>query len=117
MEQNPPNEKSAIAGNQAAGAAARDTLMGNLKNVIDDAEKWLDNAAAHESETSSDIRARFDDTLRTAKDDLRKLEDTILAQGQNAAEAAHVYVRDNPWKAVGLGAAAGVILGLLIARK
>jgi ElaB/YqjD/DUF883 family membrane-anchored ribosome-binding protein len=34
-----------------------------------------------------------------------------------AAKATDAYVRDNPWKAVGLGAAIGVVIGLLIARK
>jgi ElaB/YqjD/DUF883 family membrane-anchored ribosome-binding protein len=62
-------------------------------------------------------RARFDDTLRTAHSDLRKLEDSLLSHSRNAADSIDVYVRDNPWKAVGIGAALGVLAGVLISRK
>ena len=34
-----------------------------------------------------------------------------------AAKATDEYVKDNPWKSVGLGAAVGVVIGMLIARK
>lgn len=117
MEQNHQNGKDAIADSQAASTTARDKLMDDLKSVIGDAENWLKDAADQGSEAGSDLRARFDDTLRTARNDLRKLEDSMLAHGRNAAESANVYVRDNPWKSVGLGTAVGVIVGLLIARK
>ena len=117
MEQNHQNGKAAISDSQAASSTARDKLMDDLKSVIGDAENWLKDAASQGAEASSDIRARFDDTLRTARSDLRKLEDSMLAQGRSAAESANVYVRDNPWKSVGLGTAVGVIVGLLIARR
>jgi ElaB/YqjD/DUF883 family membrane-anchored ribosome-binding protein len=117
MEQNHQNGKADIADSQAASSTARDKLMDDLKSVIGDAENWLKDAASQGAEASSDIRARFDDTLRTARSDLRKLEDSMLAQGRSAAESANVYVHDNPWKSVGLGTAIGVIVGLLIARR
>ena len=34
-----------------------------------------------------------------------------------AARATDDYVKENPWKAVGLGTAVGVVIGMLIARK
>jgi ElaB/YqjD/DUF883 family membrane-anchored ribosome-binding protein len=120
MEQNHQNGKadtSEISDSQAAGSTARDKLMDDLKSVIGDAENWLKDAAGQGAEASSDIRARFEDTLRTARSDLRKLEDSLLAQGRSAADSANVYVHDNPWKSVGLGTAVGVIVGLLIARR
>lgn len=35
----------------------------------------------------------------------------------SAARATQAYVRSNPWKAVGLMAAAGVFIGILIRRR
>ncbi len=116
MDQNQQNGK-AISDSQAASNAARDKLMDELKNTIGEAEKWLQDSAGQVGAVASDARARFDDSLRTAKTDLRKLEDSVIARSRGAAESTNVYVHDNPWKAVTLGATVGVIVGLLIARK
>ena len=106
-----------ISNGQAASGAARDKLMDGLKTAIGEAENYLSDAGDKVGDTASEVRARFEDTLRTAKTDLRKLEDSIIARSHEVAQSADVYVRDNPWKAVGVGAAAGVLIGLLLSRK
>ena len=115
MDQIQQNGKD-VSDNQAASASARDKLMNELKHAIGEAEDWLKDSTSGAA-PASEQRARFDDTLRTARSDLRKLEDSVIARSRGAAESANVYVRDNPWKSVGLGAALGVVVGLLIARK
>lgn len=105
-----------LADSRAASGNARDKLVEDLKHAIGEAESWLGDTAKHGAEQASDTRARFEDTLRTAKSDLRKLEDSMLARGRSAAQSADGYVKDNPWKAVTLGATVGVLVGLLIAR-
>jgi len=117
MEQNQQNGKADIADSQAAGGAARGKLMDELNNAIGQAETWLKDAASQESIAPSESRERFEDTLQTAKSDLRKLEESVIARGRDAAQSASIYVHDNPWKSVGLGAAMGVIVGMLIARQ
>ena len=111
-----PNGHDAINDSQAANSAARDKLMSELKNAIGEAETWLKDAASQDSITDSETRTRFNDTLNTARDDLRKLEDSLIAQGRNLAECCDNYAHENPWKAVGLGAVAGILLGILITR-
>ena len=102
---------------QAAGATMRERLMDDLQHTIDEAEKWLEDSAGEHIGVSSETRARFDDTLRTAKSDLRKLEDSFLAYSRDAAETVDVFVRDKPWQAVGIGAAVGLVIGMLLSRK
>lgn len=120
MDQNQLNGHTGndnIAGSQAASTGARDRLMDELKNVIGEAEKWLKDAKTQVTEPDPQIRARFEDSLRTAKTDLLKLEDSVVARTRVAAQTANTYVKENPWKTVSLGAAVGVIIGMLIARK
>lgn len=102
---------------QAAGADARERLMDDLKNVIGEAETWLSSAKTQVAEDSADIKARFEDTLRTAKTDLLKLEDSLLARTRLAAQATDDFVKDNPWKGVLLGATIGLLAGVLIVRS
>ena len=48
---------------------------------------------------------------------INNARDVPREKSKAAAKATDTYVKDNPWKAVGIGAVAGVILGLLINRR
>lgn len=108
-------QTNSIADAQAASAAVRDRLMDDLQHTISEAEQWLEDSTA--PAPGSETRARFDDTLRTARSDLRQLENSILAHGRNTADSVNIYVQDNPWKAVGIAAALGLLAGVLVSRK
>ncbi|MCT7423526.1 hypothetical protein N4A85_25660, partial [Escherichia coli] len=43
--------------------------------------------------------------------------DALAIQTRVAAGRADLYVRDNPWTGVGIGAAIGVVLGVLLTRR
>ena len=96
---------------------ARDQLMSDLKSVIQDAESWLRNGSQMTGEELQIARAKFERTLSSAKADLIRLEETVVQRTKEAAKATDLYVNENPWKAVGVGAAAGILIGMLIARR
>ncbi|MGB9991448.1 DUF883 family protein [Massilia sp. SM-13] len=120
MDQTPatPNKSNGMTHTQSTeNSEARERLMGDLKSAISDAEQWLRSATNAGAEDLSEVKAKFQDTLRTAKSDLLKMEDTVLAKGKLAAQATDVFVHDNPWKSVALGAAVGIIAGMLISSR
>src|SRR5687768_4871336 len=90
---------------------ARDQLMSDLKSVIQDAEAWLRNGSQMTGEELANARAKFERTLSSAKADLVRLEETVIERTKEAAKATDVYVNENPWKSVGIGAAAGILIG------
>jgi ElaB/YqjD/DUF883 family membrane-anchored ribosome-binding protein len=96
---------------------ARDQLMSDLKSVIQDAESWLRNGSQMTGDELAAARAKFERTLSGAKADLIRIEETVIARTKEAAKATDEYVTENPWKAVGVGAAAGILIGMLIARR
>ncbi|MFL6658346.1 MAG: YqjD family protein [Massilia sp.] len=96
---------------------ARDQLMSDLKSVIQDAESWLRSSTQMTGEELQAARAKFERTLSSAKADLIRIEETVVAKTKEAAKATDEYVHENPWKAVGIGAAAGLVIGMLISRK
>ena len=96
---------------------ARDQLLNDLKSVIQDAETWLRNGGQLTGDELKAAKAKFEQTLLNAKNDLVRLEETVVEKTKEAAKATDDYVKENPWKSVGLGAAVGVVIGLLIARK
>jgi ElaB/YqjD/DUF883 family membrane-anchored ribosome-binding protein len=96
---------------------ARDQLMADLKSVIQDAEAWLRHGSQLTGDELKAAKAKFEHTLVRAKDDLVRLEEAAVEKAKYAARATDDYVKENPWKAIGVGAAVGVLVGLLISRK
>ena len=96
---------------------ARDQLMSDLKSVIQDAEVWLRNGSQMTGEELQAAKAKFERTLSSAKADLIRLEETVVEKTKEAAKATDEYVKENPWKSVGIGAAVGLVIGLLISRR
>ena len=96
---------------------ARDQLMSDLKSVIHDAESWLRNGSQMTGDELAAARAKFERTLSNAKADLMRLEENVVQRTKQAARATDEFVTENPWKAVGVGAAAGILIGMLLARR
>ena len=96
---------------------ARDQLMSDLKTVIHDAEQWLRNGSMLTGEDLQQAREKFERTLILAKDTFVGLEQTVVERTKEAAKATDEYVHENPWTSIGVGAAVGVLIGLIVARK
>lgn len=95
----------------------RDQLMSDLKTVIQDAETWLRNGGNLTGDELKAAKAKFEQTLVAAKASLGEYQQTVVEKTKEAARVTDEYVHDNPWKSVGLGAAVGVVVGMLIARR
>ncbi len=94
-----------------------DKLVQDFKIVVADAEELLKATATQAGEKVSAARERVRDSLHTAKVKLAEAEDVIVHEVKQTAHAADEYVHDNPWRAVGIAAGVGLIIGLLIGRR
>jgi ElaB/YqjD/DUF883 family membrane-anchored ribosome-binding protein len=92
-------------------------LIDDLTAVIRDAESLLRATAAQTGDRVEEIRARAEETVRQAKARLANVEEHALERAREMAGDADQYVRGNPWQAVGIAAAVGLVLGLLMARR
>jgi ElaB/YqjD/DUF883 family membrane-anchored ribosome-binding protein len=96
---------------------ARDQLMADLKTVIHDAEQWLRAGGHLSGDELKAAKAKFERTLVNAKDDLIKLEQSVVEKTKYAAKATDEYVHENPWKAVTIGATIGLLVGVIVSRR
>ncbi|MSQ64214.1 MAG: DUF883 domain-containing protein [Betaproteobacteria bacterium] len=97
--------------------ASKQKLVADLKVVVADAEELLRATATQAGEKVSAARERIQASLATAKVKLTDAERVLVDKTKDAAKATDEYVRDNPWQAVGIAAAAGLVLGVLISRR
>lgn len=98
-------------------AAPRDKLMEDLQLVVADAEELLRATASQAGEGAAAARARIQESLQVVKERMVEAEDAVIERTREAAKATDEYVHDNPWKAIGISAAVGAIVGALIARR
>ncbi len=98
-------------------AVTKDKLVSDLKVVITDAEELLRATASQAGDKAAAARARIQESIEDARRRLADLGSAAGDQARIAARATDDFVHENPWKAVGIGAALGVILGMLISRR
>jgi ElaB/YqjD/DUF883 family membrane-anchored ribosome-binding protein len=96
---------------------SRDALVKDFTEVLTEADSLLKQATKESGEKASDLRAQVETKLRTAKAKLQDMQDDAMDRAKATARATDEYVRDNPWQALGVAAALGVLVGLLIGRR
>lgn len=96
---------------------SRDKLVQDFKLVIADAEELLRATAAQAGEKVTAARERIQDRLHTAKIRVAEAEEALMVRTREAARVTDEFVHDKPWYAVGIAAAAGLVVGMLIGRR
>jgi ElaB/YqjD/DUF883 family membrane-anchored ribosome-binding protein len=96
---------------------SKDKLFSDMKIVLSDAEDLLKAAASSSGERAVELREKALVSLRRAKEVMQDAQSAVLEKGKAAARATDDYVHDHPWKAVGIAAAVGFVLGLIVNRR
>lgn len=82
---------------------SRDKFSRELGGVVDEATDLLKDFSARK--------------LHTARQTLAHAQSVVTDGAKQYASATDGYVRANPWSALGVAAAAGLLIGLLLARR
>lgn len=83
-----------------------DKLVKDLKAVVGDTEELIKATAGQGGEQIARIRARAEESVRHAREGIREAGLDLDEQ-----------VREHPWTAIGIAAAAGLVLGIIAGRK
>ena len=97
--------------------ASREKIKSDLKNVFADVDDYLRVTASQTGEKIGAIRERLQDHVLRAKERLADTTEVVVDKTKEAAKATDEYVHDNPWRAVGIAAGVGLIIGMLIGRR
>jgi len=99
------------------GEVSKEKLMQDLRVVLADAEELLRATAGQAGDKAAAARERIQESLVAAKERLVAAERAVVEKTKQAAKATDEYVHENPWKAVGIAAGVGLIVGMLISRN
>jgi ElaB/YqjD/DUF883 family membrane-anchored ribosome-binding protein len=92
-------------------------MVEDFRAIVNDAEDLWQATAKVSGEGISVARAKFSEKLRSAKTSLADAEQHVVDKTREAATATDDYVRGNPWSAVGIGAAVGLLIGFMVSKR
>ncbi|OVZ57976.1 hypothetical protein CDO44_16505 [Pigmentiphaga sp. NML080357] len=95
----------------------KDRAVDHVRGVVEDAEALLKTTAGYTSQELEAARRRLHDELERARELYHEAQRSAVDSYRQASAHTDAYVRDNPWRAVGIAAAVGVVIGLLAMRR
>ncbi len=95
----------------------KEKLMNDLNLVVADVEDLLKKVANSTTERFSEARTKIERKLGEARSRLDDVRIAVTEKARHSAGATQEYVRENPWKSIGVAAAAGLIIGFLLRRR
>jgi ElaB/YqjD/DUF883 family membrane-anchored ribosome-binding protein len=98
-------------------AITREQLAGDVRQVLDDVQALLSQAAESSGQQAQELRSRAAERLKGAQARLGELQHGAIERSRAAMHATDDWVHMHPWGAVGLGAGVGFLIGLLVARR
>jgi ElaB/YqjD/DUF883 family membrane-anchored ribosome-binding protein len=96
---------------------AKEKLAADFRDVMDDIDSLMTATGNQAEGDAKALRARIRERLDDAKERLLDAQHEAMRRAKAAATATDDYVHDNPWQAIGVAAAIGLALGVLIGRR
>lgn len=90
---------------------------GELRKFIADIEDLVKEGASLTGEEFNLAKEKLKTRVEDAKVSVEKLGGDIADQARKGASTTNEYVHNQPWKAIGAGAAIGLLVGILLARR
>jgi ElaB/YqjD/DUF883 family membrane-anchored ribosome-binding protein len=103
--------------NHGAVAARNDILVKDLKRVVGDADDLLHELGKASSDEFVSARTRIEASLCEAEARLREARSAFAQKARSAADVTQEYIKENPWKLVGVAAAAGLLFAILLSSR
>jgi len=95
----------------------REKLLSDLKVVVADADELVKITAGQAGKEAGDIAARMQNRMSRLQDEMAHMQEVAVTKAKAVAQDADGYVHANPWKAIGIAAGLGMLIGLLAGRR
>ncbi|MGL4724041.1 MAG: stress response protein ElaB [Scandinavium sp.] len=89
----------------------------DLALLSDTLEEILSSSGDPADEKYIELKLRAEQALDDVKNRISQASDTYYYRARQAVTRADDYVHEKTWQGIGVGAAVGLVLGLLLARR
>lgn len=94
-----------------------DVVRDNVDAALEQADDLLKKAAEATGDEAQELREKASQCLMRARSNIKDFYQRTSVEGKQIAGEVNDCVHENPWRAVGIAAIGGLLLGLLVARK
>ncbi|MEG3112518.1 MULTISPECIES: stress response protein ElaB [Pantoea] len=92
-------------------------LDDDLALLTETLEEVLKSSGDPADQKYIELKTKAEQALHDVKSRVSQASDSYYYRAKQAAYRADDYVHEQPWKGIGIGATAGLVLGLLLARR
>jgi len=89
----------------------------SLRDIIDEIDTRLASAVQAGDHSLESARLELSHRLRRMRLQLDDLQAEAVHRARRTVRSADVAVHEHPYRAIGIGAAAGIVVGWLLARR
>lgn len=97
--------------------AQSNPLGRDVQNVVSEAQELLKTVKDEGATQLDAVRNKMQAQYEVAREKFGEIQSTVTEGAKVAVTSTDAYVRGNPWRAVGIAAAAGAIIGFLASRR
>lgn len=117
MQINPNSPSSNANSKDTSVAHVTSGVAHEFHSFVADMEDLIKSTTNLTGEELSRAKAKLNQRIAAAKVSVEEMGESIANRARKTAESTNTYVHEQPWTAVGVGAAAGLIVGYLLARR
>lgn len=93
------------------------TVRNDMRTLVKDAQDLFREATSNTGDKAEELRNKGLMLLDAAMEKAQEAQAAALETGKEVAQTTDEFVHNNPWKAVAISTAVGVLIGMLLARK
>lgn len=107
-----PLSSATTATNGAMSGVSREP-----QKFLSDIEDVIKATTPFTGEDLARAKDKLSASVTAAKQSVEKIGSAIADRARSTATATDSYVHEQPWRAIGLGAGLGVLIGFILARR
>jgi len=105
------------ATNGSKDGAYASGMSREFKNFLADVEDLIEATTSLTGDELTHARARLNARVSEARDSVEALGVAVDQRARRSVSATNEYVHEQPWKAIGIGTAFGLLLGFVLSRR
>ena len=113
--------KNELSKSKSDATAKADGLLssayGEFQNVLTDIEDLVKTTTSLTGEDLIRAKAKISERVTSAKQSVELMAGVIADRARKTVKVTDGYVHEQPWQSIGIGAALGLLIGFVLARR
>lgn len=109
--------KTTEGGVEAAILRANSAARHEFENLVEDLEDLIKATSSLTGAEIERLRKQLGERVSKARQTAQSMSDDAITRMRQTARVTDEYVHEQPWKAMGVCASVGFLLGMLVSRR